>query len=187
MRSLDRRGFLKTAGLVSGVAAALTLEERVLADKQSHKPQAPPPKGAAMPMGKIGHLKVSRLICGGNLIGGFMDGTFIAVEREVDAMTKVVGADGEVSRTRSANRSGQMTITLKQDADSNTVLGGYAQDDELDGSGLVDVLLTDNLDNKLFAANGWIRKPPNIEYGSEFSGREWVLDLDKIDYEWPAL
>ena len=71
MKSLDRRGFLKTAGLVSGAVVALTLEERILADKQSHKPQAPPPKGAAMPMGKIGHLKVSRLICGGNLIGGW--------------------------------------------------------------------------------------------------------------------
>lgn len=126
------------------------------------------------------------LSIGGNLITGFADGTFVSVEREVDAFTKVVGADGEVSRTKSANYSGMMTLTLLQTSDSNRILGSYLLDDELDSSGVFDVLLTDNNDNKIFAGNGWIRKGPNVELASELSNREWVIDLDRIRQEWPA-
>jgi len=126
------------------------------------------------------------LSIGGNLVAGFADGTFVVVEREADAMTKVVGADGEVARTRSANRSGMLTLTLLQTSDSNRILGDYALDDEADGSGTFDVLLTDNLDNKVFASEGWVKKVPNAEYGSELSNREWVIDLARIRQEWPA-
>lgn len=126
------------------------------------------------------------LSVGGNLMGGFADGTFIAVEREVDAMTKVVGADGEVSRTRSANYSGMLTLTLKQTSDSNRILGAYLLDDESDSSGVFDVLLTDNLGNKLFSSEGWIRKGPNEEYSTEETNREWVIDLARIRQEWPS-
>lgn len=126
------------------------------------------------------------LSIGGNLIAGYADGTFVTIEREVDAMTKVVGADGEVSRTRSANYSGSLTLTLKQTSDSNRILGAYLLDDENDGSGVFDVLLTDNLDNKSFAAEGWCRKGPNEEYAAELTNREWVIDLARIRQEWPA-
>jgi len=123
---------------------------------------------------------------GGNLIAGFADGTFVAIEREVDAMTKVVGADGEVSRTQSANYSGMLTLTLKQTSDSNRVLGAYLLDDEADGSGVFDVLVTDNLDNKTFSSEGWIQKGPNEEYSSELTNREWTIALARIRQEWPA-
>lgn len=126
------------------------------------------------------------LSVGGNIISGYADGTFIAVEREVDAMTKVVGADGEVSRTRSANYSGMITLTLKQTADSNRILGAFALQDEEDGSGIVDVLLSDNLGNKVFASEGWIRKIPNVELSGEETNREWIIDVARIRQEWPA-
>lgn len=125
------------------------------------------------------------LIIGGNLITGFADGTFITVEREVDAMTKIVGADGEVSRTRSANYSGMLTLTLKQTSDANRILGTYLLQDEEDGSGIFDVLLTDNLGNKLFASEGWCRKGANHELGAEQSNREWTIDMARIRQEWP--
>jgi hypothetical protein len=126
------------------------------------------------------------LSIGGNLITGFADGTFVVVEREVDAMTKVVGADGEVSRTQSANYSGTLTLTLKQTSDSNRVLGAYLLDDEADGSGVFDVLCNDNLDNKIFASEGWIQKGPNVEFSSELTNREWTIALARIRQEWPA-
>lgn len=125
------------------------------------------------------------LSIGGNLMSGYADGTFVTVEREVDGMTKVVGADGEVSRTRSANKSGSLTLTLKQTSDSNRILGAYLAADEEDGSGVIDVLCSDNLGNKVFAAEGWIRKVPNIELSSEQTNREWALDLATIRYDWP--
>ena len=36
-----------------------------------NKPKTPPPQTAKMPTGKIGNLDISRLIIGGNLIGGW--------------------------------------------------------------------------------------------------------------------
>lgn len=125
------------------------------------------------------------LSVGGNLITGFADGTFIAVEREVDAMTKVVGADGEVSRTRSANYSGMLTLTLKQTSDANRILGTYLLQDEEDGSGVFDLQLNDNLGNKIFAAEGWIRKGANHELAEEQTNREWIIDMARIRQEWP--
>jgi len=72
---LDRRDFLKKslAGSAAG-AMALSLEEKaLLAQASQKKPASPAPAGATgdMPIGKIGNLKVSRLIVGGNLTSGF--------------------------------------------------------------------------------------------------------------------
>lgn len=125
------------------------------------------------------------LSIGGNLMNGFADGTFISIEREVDAYTKMVGADGEVSRTRSANKSGMMTLTLKQTSDSNRVLGAYMALDETDNSGIFDCQLSDNLGNKIFSSEAWIRKVPNSEYGSDESNREWTIDLADVGYVFP--
>ncbi len=76
--SLDRRGFLRKTALSASAAttAALTwrFEERALrAQAAQPKPASPSPASPAppFPQGRLGRLKVSRLICGGNLLSGF--------------------------------------------------------------------------------------------------------------------
>jgi hypothetical protein len=66
---LNRRRFL--ARSLVAPAAGLTFEHGPLVTQL--KAGAPPPRAAAAPppMGKIGKLTVSRLICGGNLFSGF--------------------------------------------------------------------------------------------------------------------
>jgi hypothetical protein len=70
----DRRGFLsKTAAAAAGLGVAYSMEERILlaaieggtAAGQNSAPAQP------MPCGKIGKTTISRLIMGGNLIGGW--------------------------------------------------------------------------------------------------------------------
>ena len=72
-KEINRRSFLKKS-LTASAGAALTtsLEERVLLARQSGEPVKPSAKdsGKGMPMGRIGKVKISRLICGGNLISG---------------------------------------------------------------------------------------------------------------------
>jgi len=71
-KKVNRRGFMKQTLLASaGTAAAMSLEEQALlaADKPAETPRETSAKG--MPMGKIGKLQISRLICGGILIGGY--------------------------------------------------------------------------------------------------------------------
>ncbi len=68
--NLNRRNFLKkTAAVSTGVALALSFEEKALIAAIIKKPQRGSIKG--LPMGKIGNVKISRMFAGGNLISGF--------------------------------------------------------------------------------------------------------------------
>ena len=70
--NINRRDFFKKSLIASaGVTSAMSLEEKSLL-AQVNKPAkqtAKPVKG--LPRGKIGDLNISRIICGGNLIGGW--------------------------------------------------------------------------------------------------------------------
>jgi len=71
-KDLNRREFLKKSVISSAVVtSALSLEEKALlaAMKRPAKPPTDSVKG--LPVGKIGKVKISRLICGGNLINGY--------------------------------------------------------------------------------------------------------------------
>jgi len=70
--NLNRRNFLKTCAFGTGVMG-LGLEERILLAQNTTKTtEARSPESAVeLPMGAIGKLKISRLICGGNLINGY--------------------------------------------------------------------------------------------------------------------
>ena len=73
---LDRRSFLRASVLASaGAAAGTSPEETILLTQLARKDRAGDSAGEAeaanMPTGKIGDVTISRLICGGNLIGGW--------------------------------------------------------------------------------------------------------------------
>jgi hypothetical protein len=75
---LNRRSFFKKS-MVASAGATLawqSLEEKVLMAELQGKPKPTTPAKTdnstpSMPMGKIGDLQISRLICGGNLVGGY--------------------------------------------------------------------------------------------------------------------
>jgi hypothetical protein len=72
----DRRHFLSSAMLgTAGAGALLSLEEKslqaALDQKPPATPQHPPYQGETLPQGKIRNLSISRLLMGGNLIGGY--------------------------------------------------------------------------------------------------------------------
>jgi hypothetical protein len=121
-------------------------------------------------------------IIGGVPMSGFADGTGITVEREADAFTKVVGSDGVVSRVKSANRTGSVTITLQQTSASNDILSGFALLDEVSNEGVFPVLIKDNLGRSVFASGeGWVKKIPSSAFGKDISDREWVIDCGKLN------
>ncbi len=70
----NRREFIKKSLCASaGLATALSLEEKALLAAARPSNVAPPSAraNADMPQAKIGKVQISRIICGGNLIGGF--------------------------------------------------------------------------------------------------------------------
>jgi len=76
-RSHSRRSFFKKSVAVTLAAPLITsVEEFHLLAQQAPKdtqpaPTAPAAPKAALPTGTIGKVKISRLICGGNLITGY--------------------------------------------------------------------------------------------------------------------
>jgi hypothetical protein len=70
---INRRGLLQKSMIASAAALGLSLEEKALLARAAEKPAAPAPRESneGLPMGKIGKVKISRLICGGNLISSF--------------------------------------------------------------------------------------------------------------------
>ncbi len=70
---INRRNFLKKSAIASAAALGFSFEEKALLAKDTAKTPVKPPKNSlkAIPKGKIRNLDISRVICGGNLIGGW--------------------------------------------------------------------------------------------------------------------
>jgi hypothetical protein len=70
-RKLNRRGFLSGGLAASLTGAAWGYEEKALLAGSAQPNPKPPGAAARLPIGKIGNLPVSRLVCGGNLFSSF--------------------------------------------------------------------------------------------------------------------
>jgi hypothetical protein len=101
------------------------------------------------------------VIIGGIPMSGFADGTFVSVERTSDTFTKVSGADGIISRSKTNDRSGSLKFTSAQTSPSNDILTGIALADELANAGVVPVLIKDNSGRSVYvSAFGWVKNRP---------------------------
>jgi len=78
LKNLDRRLFLKASALAAGITLDTLPLKAQMKTSWSVKPK---PASARPPMGRIGKLEVTRLICGGNLFSGFAhSGNLLYVE-----------------------------------------------------------------------------------------------------------
>lgn len=70
--SLNRRGFLRKAAS-AGVAIGFSFEEQALLAQSQNRQRVGAGTSSVkqMPLGQIGKVKISRLICGGNLFNGY--------------------------------------------------------------------------------------------------------------------
>jgi hypothetical protein len=119
---------------------------------------------------------------GGVPMSGFSDGTFCEIVRDEATWTKVVGADGYVTRGKTNNFSGTMTLTLKQSSPSNDVLSGFIALDELTNSGIVPVLVKDLSGNSTyFSGQGWVQQYSNSTFDKAITDREWTIALATLD------
>ncbi len=124
--SLDRRDFVKRSLLASaGASVGLSsFEEKNLYAQLSDKPGKKPLPGAKndeMNYGKIKDLKVSRLFCGGNLIGGWAHSRDLMY---VSPLVKAYHTDEKVFDTLElAEEMGVNTILTNPSSDK--VINGY--------------------------------------------------------------
>ena len=117
----------------------------------------------------------------GRDISGFADGTFVGMERNNDAFTLTVGADGENTRAKSNDRSGRFTFTLQQSSPSNDILSEIASQDERANGGVVPVRVADKSGTTLGQAEkAWVVKKPATTFAKETENREWILETGEL-------
>jgi hypothetical protein len=124
--------------------------------------------------------KVS-VIYGSQIITGFADGDFVTVERNEDAFSLLVGADGESTRSKNSNKSGKVTLRLLSSSASNDYLSEMQLADELSGNAPSGLMIKDTFGTSIAtAATAWITKQPSSAYGKEAGTREWVIETDEL-------
>lgn len=121
---------------------------------------------------------------GSILVDGFADGTFVTLEQETETFGKVVGSDGKVSRFKTLNRSGSVTISVMQTSLSNDLLNALhiLDRDAPNGAGIVPMTIRDRSGRSVyFAAQAWIAAPPKPTFGREVESRDWTIHFAEIE------
>jgi hypothetical protein len=126
---VNRRGFLRKSVVGSAaVASTFSFEEKVLLAAAPKKRTVPVRQGTAkgMPMGRIGNLKISRLLCGGNLISGFAHSRNLIY---VSRLLKTYFTDEKVMETlQLSEENGINTALLRADDHIVGILKRYRKE-----------------------------------------------------------
>lgn len=116
------------------------------------------------------------VIISGIPMTGYGPDTFVSIEPSTDLSSMQVGADGEVARSVSTNKTCKITLTLQQTSASNDVLSGLMEVDALTGGNVFPVTVQDLRGRTVFMApQAWLSKRPTISFGAEVDVRTWEL------------
>ena len=118
----------------------------------------------------------------GKTLTGTLDGSFVKVSRNNDSFMLAIGSDGEAARAANADKSGTVTVTLMQTSPSNDDLSNLMNADELTNTGTGALFVKDASGRTLVSAvEAWIRKPADVEFAREITGREWVFETGNLE------
>lgn len=113
---------------------------------------------------------------GAHVVTGYAEDTFVNIEENGDGMSQTVGANGEVARSVSQNRTCNITLTLQQTSPSNDVLSALVDADRLTGDGLFSVAIADLRGSTVLTdSNSFIPKKAASGFGNAVGTREWTI------------
>lgn len=112
--------------------------------------------------------------------GGYAEDEVFSVEWTEDWYSKYVGADGEVTRTRTNNFGCVATLRYAQTADANDRLSALlAADLALPNGGGAGVFALRDTEGRtvMMAEHAWIIGPPAIKFAKTVQVYEWKVDV----------
>lgn len=117
---------------------------------------------------------------GGILFTGYVEGTFVDIEKE-DGFKEDIGADGTENRTNTNKTGATVTVTLQQQSITNDELSSLYNTDILSNTGKRPFTMKDlNGTTFVFSKNAYIMKQPKIANGGTAGPREWKIRLPNV-------
>lgn len=117
-------------------------------------------------------------------LSGFADGEFVSVVPSSERFTKIVGADGDVSRSKSNDKTHEVSITLQQTSLSNDYLSSQVIADDVANLGKGPLKIADlNGTTVWLWTEAWIRQPPDSAFDKTITERTWVFDTGQVTIE----
>jgi hypothetical protein len=114
---------------------------------------------------------------------GIAAGTFVLATQTNPDWVMSVGGDGEVTRVRSNDASGTITVTLKQGSAANDALTLIFEGDKLSSAALGALTVKDNQGDALcIGVNAFIEGPPDFERADTETTNEWVFLCERIQF-----
>lgn len=122
------------------------------------------------------------IVLGSILIQGYAEDSFVTVARSNPSFTKKVGTQGDVTRSRSRDKTGTVTIRLMAESPSNALLAALVALGESDAGALgadIKPISVENLNGGTLysGAQAWVTAPAEGDYAKESGEREWIIDV----------
>ena len=119
---------------------------------------------------------VQCLVAGFIPITGFVDGTFITIDKDKMPYVSVEMPDGTMARKYNNCQTYTITITLHNGAESNSLLTKMWQVDEITQRGKFPLLIKDQSGSDLFfSTESWIEFIPSLVKSNSIDARTWII------------
>jgi hypothetical protein len=119
---------------------------------------------------------VSCIIAGIINVEGYVDGTFITIDKGVPPYTTTITPDGTIARTQNGDTTYTVSITIQAASTTNDVLTKLHQLDQLTNMGKVPLFIKDRSGSDLFfAATAWIEGLPSMSKSNGADERTWTF------------
>lgn len=116
------------------------------------------------------------ILLAGIPVSGFIQGSFISVDKDVKPFTSKRTADGTVSRMYNNDQTYTITLTLYSGSDSNQLLTRLWQLDEITQRGKFPLMIKDRSGSDLFfSTTTWIEGIPSLVKSNQYEPRAWTL------------
>lgn len=119
---------------------------------------------------------VNCLVAGIIPIDGYVDGTFISIDKDEMPFTDIRLPDGTVARRYNNSQTYSIAITLHNGAETNNLLTKLWQIDEITQRGKFPLLIKDQSGSDLFfSTESWIESIPTLAKSNGVDARTWVI------------
>lgn len=115
---------------------------------------------------------------GTQAVYGFVEGTFIEADRDVDTASISVGSDGEATLVISPNKAGKVKCTLQQSSPLNDYFSSLQQALEQKNTSvaIVPIQVEDKNGTTLVSAKqAGTMRPAKVTFADKPEGREWTF------------